>query len=426
MGKRSNFERIPRDFYPTPFAAVPLLISYLRGVHTFAEPCCGDGALVRHLESFGLRCVYKGDIATGQDALKLTAKKYKGADAGITNPPFKYTPEDPEHTTRLLRDLIQRFLDIGVPFWLLLPHDWSANESSATYLRSCSDIVPIGRVKWIRIPSTAAWIIPLGIASTFIVTRRARSFMRVGADNMTRSPPQHRPISPREPIDWGCTKDPGGQFLPGCASPCGPARLALKTTTRTSQVSLRSARADFQTLTVHGLWPRAMRAISELDNPHPRAQRRFHRSWGGNCWFVRALVGDDDVFYRALRKMFPPYRGGAKTLWRGQLDGMWIGTSWTSNFMCAEDYAFDGVNMHWREDEVKDVPVHCIRIPRHLMLRPLPNRRPLILEARMCSEIICRLPNRSGDEFKHEEYICDPRGVAYESFGAADLPDPRI
>ena len=124
------------------------MIPYLRGVHTFAEPCCGDGALVRHLESFGLRCVYKGDIATGQDALKLTAKKYKGADAGITNPPFKY-PEDPEHTTRLLRDLIQRFLDIGVPFWLLLPHDWSANKSSATYLRSCSDIVPIGRVKWI-------------------------------------------------------------------------------------------------------------------------------------------------------------------------------------------------------------------------------------------------------------------------------------
>ena len=243
---------------------------------------------------------------------------------------------------------------------------------------------------------------------------------------MTRSPPQHRPIPPREPIDWGCTKDPGEQIL---------ARLCVAVRTGASCFENDNPHepgipaispGGFQTLTVHGLWPRAMRAISELDNPHPRAQRQFHRSWGGNCWFVRALVGDDDVFYRALRKMFPPYRGGAKTLWRGQLDGMWIGTSWTSNFMCAEDYAFDGVNMHWREDEVKDVPVHCIRIPRHLMLRPLPNRRPLILEARMCSEIICRLPNRSGDEFKHEEYICDPRGVAYESFGAADLPDPRI
>jgi len=79
MGKRSNFERIPRDFYPTPLAAVSPLIPHLRGVRTFAEPCCGDGALVRHLESYGLRCVYAGDIATGQDALALNS--YGGADA---------------------------------------------------------------------------------------------------------------------------------------------------------------------------------------------------------------------------------------------------------------------------------------------------------------------------------------------------------
>jgi hypothetical protein len=50
MGKRSSFERIPRDFYPTLAAAVPPLIPHLRGVRTFAEPCSGDGALVRHLE----------------------------------------------------------------------------------------------------------------------------------------------------------------------------------------------------------------------------------------------------------------------------------------------------------------------------------------------------------------------------------------
>jgi hypothetical protein len=31
----------------------------------------------------------------------------------------------------------------------MLPHDWSANKGSASYLRHCSDIVPIGRVKWI-------------------------------------------------------------------------------------------------------------------------------------------------------------------------------------------------------------------------------------------------------------------------------------
>ena len=71
MGKRSNFERRPGDFYPTPSSAVLPLIPHLRGVRTFAEPCCGDGALVRHLESFGLRCVYAGDIRSGQDVVAL-------------------------------------------------------------------------------------------------------------------------------------------------------------------------------------------------------------------------------------------------------------------------------------------------------------------------------------------------------------------
>ena len=65
MGKRSNFERRPADFYPTPRAAVMPLIPHLRGIRSFAEPCAGDGALVRHLEEFGLRCVYAGDIRTG-------------------------------------------------------------------------------------------------------------------------------------------------------------------------------------------------------------------------------------------------------------------------------------------------------------------------------------------------------------------------
>jgi len=85
MGKRSHFERVPRDFYPTPYAAVPPLIPHLRGIRTFAEPCCGNGALVHHLELHGLRCAYAGDISTGQDALAL--EQYGDADVIITNPP---------------------------------------------------------------------------------------------------------------------------------------------------------------------------------------------------------------------------------------------------------------------------------------------------------------------------------------------------
>ena len=81
MGKRSAFARRAGDAYPTPIEAVLPLIPHLRGVRNFAEPCAGDGALIRHLESLGLRCVYSGDIRSGQDALALD--HYGAADAII-------------------------------------------------------------------------------------------------------------------------------------------------------------------------------------------------------------------------------------------------------------------------------------------------------------------------------------------------------
>jgi hypothetical protein len=136
MGKRSSFERIPQDFYPTPAAAVPPLIPHLRGIRTFAEPCCGDGDLVRHLESFGLRCVYSGDISNGQDA--LAADTYGDADISVTNPPYVKEQFYP---------LLEHFLRVG-PTWLLLRYDWSATRRAAKYLPSCSHIVPVPRLKW--------------------------------------------------------------------------------------------------------------------------------------------------------------------------------------------------------------------------------------------------------------------------------------
>jgi hypothetical protein len=138
MGKRSSFERIPRDFYPTPYLAVPPLIPHLRGVHTFAEPCCGDGALIRHLESHGLRCAYAGDIAIGQDALALDA--YGDADAIISNPPYE---------RKTMHALIGHFACI-LPTWLLLESDWACTKQATPFMPSCTDIVSIGRLRWIE------------------------------------------------------------------------------------------------------------------------------------------------------------------------------------------------------------------------------------------------------------------------------------
>lgn len=138
MGKRSNFERRPADFYPTPLAAVVPLIPFLRArnIRSFAEPCAGDGDLLRHLEGFGLRCVYAGDIRNGQDALAID--HYGAADAIITNPPW---------SRDVLHRLIPHFQNIAAT-WLLLDSDWSQTKQAAPFLAACSDIVAIGRVKW--------------------------------------------------------------------------------------------------------------------------------------------------------------------------------------------------------------------------------------------------------------------------------------
>jgi hypothetical protein len=52
MGKRSDFARKKRDFYPTPVSAVEPLIPHLPERFSYIEPCSGDGALIRALSSF--------------------------------------------------------------------------------------------------------------------------------------------------------------------------------------------------------------------------------------------------------------------------------------------------------------------------------------------------------------------------------------
>jgi hypothetical protein len=145
MSKRlnSNYPLEPKDLYPTPFKAVQPLIPHLDGIRRFAEACAGEGDLVRHLESFGLRCTYQGDIATGQDALELTSDDIANAPI-ITNPPYSRKSQP------LLRRMIVHFQRIAPVTWLLLPSDFAHNQWFDPFLPSCTDIVAIGRVKWIE------------------------------------------------------------------------------------------------------------------------------------------------------------------------------------------------------------------------------------------------------------------------------------
>ena len=134
MTKRAQgkFERKPRDFYPTPYAAV---LPHLAPETYFHEPCAGDGDLVMHLDRNGHVCAQRGDISTGQDALEIYNTQ---GDVFITNPPWD---------RRVLHPLIEHLSRIK-PAWLLFDADWVHTKQAKPYGHLCREIVSVGRVSW--------------------------------------------------------------------------------------------------------------------------------------------------------------------------------------------------------------------------------------------------------------------------------------
>lgn len=147
MGKRSEFERIPRGLYPTPVSAVRPLLPFLPAAVKFLEPCAGDGALVRHLEAAGHSVFGSSDIhpmaadISERDALNI--EQYSG-DMFIKNPPW---PEPNQRGAPTLSILMH--LSSLAPTWLLLPADFAHNVYFNKVSDRCRSIVSVGRVKWI-------------------------------------------------------------------------------------------------------------------------------------------------------------------------------------------------------------------------------------------------------------------------------------
>lgn len=144
MGKRSDFERVPRDFYPTPREAVLPLIPHLERGAFIAEPCAGDGALARHLHDAGWRVSHASDAEPQADGIdQIDALEWvfdpMVSDAIVTNPPWD---------RKLLHPMIERFSDMA-PTWLLFDADWMHTRQSAPFMPRLRKVVSVGRVKWI-------------------------------------------------------------------------------------------------------------------------------------------------------------------------------------------------------------------------------------------------------------------------------------
>ena len=148
MGKRSNFEKIDKDFYQTPLNALEPLLPFLAPDITYCEPFVGAGAFVEALHHYRpditLKSAYDIDpqvhYGVQKDFLDLNASDIKG-DMILTNPPW---------TRKLLHPFIQHCMDMGIETWFLFDMNWIATTQSRDLMRQyCTDVVPVGRLKWI-------------------------------------------------------------------------------------------------------------------------------------------------------------------------------------------------------------------------------------------------------------------------------------
>lgn len=159
MGKRSNFERVPRDYYRTfdPRAVAPLLPHVPRGTR-FVEPCAGAGDLIQQLESAGRVCTAAFDVApqgdgiVTRDVLAEPLRPQEVVDSVIiTNPVW---------SRAVLHRMIVAFSDVA-PTWLLFDASWLYSIQARVaqlhgvptvpqLLPRLRKVVAVGRVQWIE------------------------------------------------------------------------------------------------------------------------------------------------------------------------------------------------------------------------------------------------------------------------------------
>ena len=152
MSKRSpGLPQRPNGFWATPISATAPLVPWLPRRAAYGEPCAGDGAIVAGLADLwpGGRCVWQSDLAPQADGIEaLRVDQITEACAGhvglwVTNPPWPKIGQRGDPALSIISHLATI-----APVWALLPWDFAANDYFGRIAKSCSDIVPIGRVSW--------------------------------------------------------------------------------------------------------------------------------------------------------------------------------------------------------------------------------------------------------------------------------------
>jgi hypothetical protein len=135
--RRPGLKPRERDDWPTPWPAVIPLLKLLEPRTKFAEPCCGAGELVAHLESAGHRCVLASDLPTDARIARYAVERDV---VFVTNLPWR--PRFEPH--KIIENLSNQR-----PLWALIYSDWLFTSRAVPYLPRLKAIAVIGRAKWV-------------------------------------------------------------------------------------------------------------------------------------------------------------------------------------------------------------------------------------------------------------------------------------
>jgi hypothetical protein len=129
-----GYERQDKDFYPTPAWVTEALLRTVCLPKRIWEPCCGDGAMARVLESHGHHVVATDLVDRGygegdRDFL-MESRLPDGVTAVVTNPPYGKTllPKIVDHALELTRP-------VGGMVALLVNVQWQTAAENSKRLR---------------------------------------------------------------------------------------------------------------------------------------------------------------------------------------------------------------------------------------------------------------------------------------------------
>lgn len=165
MSKRTDLPRNPRDLYEThdPKAVAPIAPLWHGNETRYIEPFCGSGELIANIANHcDAKCVHASDLEPLPQVNGvpdgIIFEKYnfevidwestaghKNATHFISNPPWL---NDKKSDYQLLR--IINHLSAIRPTWLLLNGNFAFNKRSSDAMGICTDIITVGRLKWIK------------------------------------------------------------------------------------------------------------------------------------------------------------------------------------------------------------------------------------------------------------------------------------